>query len=167
VKDIDIPPHDNRTLEEAQKDFFLSVNRGGACPCCGLHAKIYKRKLYHTMVVALNHFYVHELASSEKGRYHSVTEVLQGAASRGGDFAKLKYWGLLEQQKERKKDNNPRSGYWRITDKGKAFIEGKISVPAAVYVFGARALGFSEETVQIRGSEIVMFDYNDTVNGVV
>jgi hypothetical protein len=47
------------------------------------------------------------------------------------NFAALRYFGLAVHAD----DKNPRSGLWKITDRGGAFLSGKIAVPRKVFTF--------------------------------
>lgn len=47
------------------------------------------------------------------------------------NFGKLRYFGLAHHADR----ENPRSGSWLLTDRGAAFLQGKIAVPRKVFTF--------------------------------
>lgn len=73
------------------------------------------------------------------------------APVRGGDYAKLRYWRLVEQKPAT--DDAPagasRSGLWRPTPRGRKFAAGKIQVPTHVFVLRGRLIGRSDTTCTI------------------
>jgi hypothetical protein len=52
-----------------------------------------------------------------------------------GDYAKLRFFGLLEKKAERREDGSDRNGFWRITRKGEQFADGLIQSPKFVYLY--------------------------------
>ena len=52
-----------------------------------------------------------------------------------GDYAKLRFFGLLQKRDDRREDGSDRNGFWRITDLGTQFSDGLIQVPSFVYVY--------------------------------
>lgn len=124
------------TIDEAQDWLLQRLNEGAECPCCGRFAKIYQRKLYSTMAYALVQIYQY-FKCPDADEWLHVPEHLdgKGVVARGGDWAKLRYWGLIEH------DGDHRSGYWRITDNGKDFVEGKLCVAKSVYLFDGVVVG--------------------------
>lgn len=62
----------------------------------------------------------------------------------GGDFAKLAYWGLVEEADEQREDGG-RAGWWRLTTKGEAFLRRQLKVPKYALVYDAKHLGFDDE----------------------
>jgi hypothetical protein len=47
------------------------------------------------------------------------------------NFGKLRYFGLAHHADR----ENPRSGSWLLTDRGAAFLQGKITIPRKVFTF--------------------------------
>ena len=129
-------PYDpNKTTVTVAEDWVMNnAAEGVECPCCGQLAKIYRRKLYSSMAYALIIIY------NAKRDWLHVPSLLNGKGSvaRGGDFAKLVYWGLIE-------PNPKEKGYYRITQKGINFAECRIAVPAAIFVFDGEPLSADEE----------------------
>jgi hypothetical protein len=82
-----------------------------------------------------------------------------------GDFAKLRYWGLVNESDEQRPDGG-RAGWWRVTDLGARFVAEDAIVRKYVYVFDGRpVLGpgrvtFDGPYISIRTALGKRFDYN-------
>jgi hypothetical protein len=83
----------------------------------------------------------------------------------GGEFARLKLWGLVEEATEKREDGG-RAGYWRITSRGELFLKGKISVPKYVKVYDGKGFGFEGDPVMIREALGTKFNYDELMRGV-
>ncbi len=137
---------DITTLAEARK--YLQENRGKGvvCPCCRRFTKIYQRRIYAGMAEFLQWIVK---AYSEKKDVGAYIDITTGPNQRGGDFAKLAHWGLIE-RKAIAKGNEKLQRWWRPTLKGIEFVEDKVRVPEYALVCGSELVGFSDETVSIR-----------------
>ena len=109
-------------------DDFEEFKRDGLyveCPCCHTrHNQIYKRSIYKSLIKGLK-------ALSVRSREITTSSI--------GDFAKLRYWGLIKETEH--------EGVWTITDDGHAFLYGAISVPKYVFVQNNVVVGKSDERV--------------------
>jgi len=151
------------TLAQAKAQFFEDARRQGAkCPCCGRFGKVYKRKLHSSMVavlVLLQRFqhlgftHVHTLINA-------TTSPAVAAAIRG-DFAKLRYWGLIEEGFENRGGKQVGSGKWRITGRGAQFVENAITVQRYVWVYNSDALGFHGEQISVYDALGDKFSYGE------
>lgn len=140
-------------LENAKAAFFEAARREGAkCPCCGRFGKVYKRKIHSGMAAILVLLYRFQ----SRGYTHVLTLVnattspAVAAAIGGGDFAKLRYWGLIQEghtvnSKGHKKEN----GLWRITGAGARFVEGAETVSRYAWVYNNGFLGFHGEQISV------------------
>ncbi len=79
----------------------------------------------------------------------------------GGDYAKLRHWGLAELKPNDDDPSKKDSGLWRPTEKGRRFAYRQIRVPRYVYLYKNKVMGFSEETISIEEALKVSFDYDD------
>jgi ssDNA-binding Zn-finger/Zn-ribbon topoisomerase 1 len=105
---------------------------GCKCPACGKHVQLKDRTITSAMAKAL-------IAISKHQGEVNISELKE---IRGGDYAKLRYWGLIEEV---------RSGRWQITHKGRQFVHDKVRVPKVAWVYNKRARSFNEEeTINIR-----------------
>lgn len=154
------------TLSEAKAHVQQQLDKGVHCPCCGQYVKRYKRKLSAGMALIL--IYLHR---QPKGEWVQVEKLIKETRSipmsARGDYHKLRFWGLIEQQDSERSDGSDRVGYWRITDKGRRFVEGEIRVAAHIYLKTGLFDGFSEETVTIRQALGKRFNYSELMAPVV
>lgn len=134
---VDIPI----TLVHARKHVMSKRLEGTRCPCCDQFAKIYRRRLDVSMVIALLDFY----------RLGGITDFVHGpsitGSNRGGE-ARLQYWGLIESQISTDPDKG-RRGYWRVTRRGQLFLQNKITVPEFAMVYNAQCLGLRGEPIRV------------------
>jgi hypothetical protein len=133
-------------LQEAQDWFNDELIAGGKpkCPCCKREGKIYNRTITSGMARELIAFY------KEYGKaYGYGTEVKRVATGR--EFAKLRYWGLIEEKDARREDGSPHAGWWRVTERGRLWICGSISVPKYAVVF-------DKEAITVQGSKWTIED---------
>lgn len=85
---------------------------------------------------------------------------------RGGNYAKARYWGLIEQSSEVAEDGN-NSGDWRLTPLGQQWVLEEITLPQRVQL-GAKGTLLTEPfgaPVDIRGALGTKFDYRELMAG--
>lgn len=151
------------------------AKQGASCPCCDQWVQLYEREIHGSMARVLIILHRHFLR--ENPMWIHVPSFLEdlsvqlGAAVRGGDWAKLRYWGLIEEKPKetkpaKRKDGSKRVGFYRVTEKGHAFAKGEIKVPRAALVYNERHLGFSADRevsiVDCLGKE---FNYDELMSG--
>lgn len=135
-------PHDtadDRTVKEERDRLWAilehTVRTGkkkeAICACCTQRVAARRRTVTSEMARAL--ILITRAWRCQKPRsWVPIKEI----AVRGGDYAKLRYWDLLERLPPEKKTPNQRdAAYWRPTPRGEAFIEGRTAIPKSVYVF--------------------------------
>jgi|GEM_PF-1053175 len=147
-------PGDRETTTLASASLWVEGNRikGAICPCCTQIAKRYKRKLSSSMAYAL--ILIYRAFRKQSAWLHVpeyLTEVCStGATFRGGDWAKMVHWGLIEpKEDEVRKDGSKRNGLYKITTLGNAFVENRVRIPKYLFLFASKSLGLSEETISI------------------
>ena len=141
------------TLEEAKATLETQIFNGGArCPCCGQFAKVYHRSLNCGMVVSLIRMYRRFGLEWQ----HIPTTI----PARSREEGKLACWGLIEDSDETREDGG-RAGYWRVTQKGKAFILGELKVPKYINVYDGVCLGLDGEMVSIKDCLGTKFDLQE------
>ena len=131
--------HDSMTLRAARDLLRERVRDGERCPCCKQLAKVYRRKLNSAMAYDAIRFY----RATQPGEYAHRPTVAQAA---GGDAGKLRYWKLLVEETERR-DDGGRSGWWCLTDDGRAFVEGRLRVPKYALLYDGRLLKLEGEGI--------------------
>jgi hypothetical protein len=74
------------------------------------------------------------------------------------DFVKMRWWGFIEV--ERNEDGTPvgGGGRYRIKDKGKAFIDGRIRVPSSVDEYQNRVVRWGTRLVSVNDILYEPFD---------
>lgn len=146
----------NDTIAAGKAWLLARLEKGAPCPLCAQHAKLYKRKINSGMARSLIHMY----RSAGKSWIHVR---LIGARSR--EEGKLAYWGLVEEQQGAGLHGG-RAGYWRVTDKGEAFIQGQLKVPLYAKVYNGQVRGFDGSSVSIKDALGTKFNYEELMQGV-
>lgn len=161
--------NDNTTVKEMRKILQVAMRKkGGAipiCPCCNRKVKLYRRKLNKNMTGALVHIY-RETERHPELDYIEVPVLLKrsprpwGRGTWGGDYAKLRYWGLLEQKPGIRNDGSKRNGFWRITELGKQFVREQVRVASHAFDFNSECFGL-DDSVQLSIRGILEFNYEE------
>src|SRR6185436_16063694 len=140
------------TLEDAKQCLRIRFGKGAACPCCNQLVKLYKRSLNKSSayVLLLMACYfrgdpVEEWLHVPSYIAEMVADNPRRAAAVRGDWAKLKFWGLIEEKPDLRADGSPRVGYWKLTSLGRQFVKREVKVPSHVYVYNGEALQRSVE----------------------
>lgn len=123
-------PTTTATLGEAQDWLRDHVNKGTDCPCCTQFAKVYRRKLNSDMARSL-------IAMYRAGAHVHWVDIKE-IDVRGGDYGKLVYWGLTEEERGTRDDGSGRTGWWQITSKGQRFVENNLTVAKYALVYNGR-----------------------------
>lgn len=80
----------------------------------------------------------------------------------GGDYAKLAFFGLLEAMPENLDSKKKSSGFWRVTDKGRQFVNGDIAVPSYVKLLHNKVQEVSvKQTTVMEALQKGGFDYSE------
>lgn len=150
-------PTDTTTLAEARIWLQYLLEKGQVCPCCKQFAKIYKRPIYGTMAKHLiNLYWASHIAD---GAYCHISSF---CPKHPGDFAKLVYWGLVEEKPKDEDNTSTRtSGFWKITEKGKQFVLNQISIPSHIRLYDGKLLGTTGQQVTIKDVLGKDFDYDE------
>lgn len=148
------------TLEEAKQYLRDNWEKGADCPCCTQRVQLYKHKLPASSVFALIRLY--KLGEG----YHHVRDFAEGleGVRRSSMFAELRYWGVVE-DKANEDPTKRKSGLWKITEKGKDFVEEKIKLPSYVRLFDGNAYGVVGDEISVREALGNKFNYEEMMNG--
>lgn len=140
---------------------FPDKDKGYFCQCCGQFVKRYYRKINANMCVTLCALY-----RKKKFGFVRVEEFLRvNGYPRSGDFPYLVHWGLLEKMPGNRADGSTKNGFYKITDKGRAFVEKKITVQQTMIFFNGKCEGFEGEQVDITAGLARKFDYQELMKG--
>lgn len=138
----------------------LHSREGTECPVCGQTCRVYRRPLNSTMARGLLW-----LLTEVRSEIHPtrIWVDIRSSAPRwlvaaGGEFAKLRHWGLIEQMPYEGTDKLA-SGTWRITEKGLRFALKHFKIPKRVYLFNNTIEGWSEDRVDIQEALGTKFNY--------
>jgi hypothetical protein len=166
-----LPP--NPSLEDARQWLRERAYKGADCPCCKQFAKVYRRKITSSMAYAAILIYRH-FSNGATDEWLHVPSFLNSvglkprvAAAIRGDWAKLEHWGMLEPQPGVRDDGSTRTGYYRITPMGRAFVERRLRVKKYIYIYNGMALAkpVSDELVDIDEALGEKFSYQELMRG--
>jgi hypothetical protein len=134
------------------------VGAGASCPCCTQHTKVYRRPLNANMARLLIAFY---RAAGRDWAHRGIIE------DKTGDLAKLRYWGLIEEDPAKREDGG-RAGWWKVTDLGEEFVRRIAKVPKHALIFDGRLrrLDDSSGYVTITDTLGKKFNYSELMTGV-
>lgn len=156
---------ENLTIEQLKKEMSVNLRKGCVCKVCNQFAKIYSRKITASMAAGLCIIY------NESGEDYIHIETLfknklNIPSSLRGDIPKLRFWNLLIPKEGEKEDGNPNNGYYKITEKGKRFVEGKVYVYSHVDIYNNEFFGYSEKSKEITIYDALTdkFNYNELMN---
>jgi hypothetical protein len=136
----DVPSDDWRIVEV--RDYLRrNAEQGVQCPSCKQNVQIQTYSFTRSCARNLIAIYRYEKQSGEE--WIDVPAVLkpQGLA-RGNDSAMLAWWDLVESRD----GLAARTGIYRLTDQGRAFVEGKIRIRKFVRRYNAKSLKCNDET---------------------
>jgi len=164
------------SIADAKEILMEKIWDGGVeCPCCERHAEVNEKPVGKTVCLILINLYRMDSGWGDGKFIHlrDMGQAMRHAPSLvrflgSGSFAALRHWGIVEELSIRKfeewiekgvlKDHiynstdKRRSGYWRITEKGRDFVENKISLPKSAFIYNARCLKLNDvESIQILG----------------
>jgi hypothetical protein len=148
------------SLQDAQEYLRQNVRRGTMCPCCGGSAKIWKRPLNSTMARGM--ILLYRLSPTPSPWIHFNREI--GRKINCGEYGLLPWWGLTERKEGKRADGNPNSGYYRITEVGRAFTEDRLRISRYIYLYNDALLDRQEDgdgTTSIREALGKNFNYDE------
>ena len=149
-----------QTLAEAQIYVEEGLEEGVTCPCCGQHAKKYRRTLNKAMIQFLDWLVTAYLQQSGGWLHVNDGPIIQNRRG-GGDFAKLQHWGMIVEKPREPGDTHKgkTSGFWAPTEYGVEFQQGKRQAWKYIYLFNNQVYGHEGPAVNIAEVRQVEFDY--------
>ena len=150
------------TVKEAKEFIQANVSKGAYCPCCSQHVMRYK--LFFHRGTAITLLYMDEayrvIPKMKPEHYiHVENYLVERGVTLRGVHAKAKFWGLIEPQPTSSDRKIRSNGYWRLTDKGRKFVAGKVQIPSLAMVFNDHCDAFGDEMVSISDVIKNSFDY--------
>jgi len=168
---LKIFPEDLDKSSVRESRVWVKENRrdGCRCPACRQVVAERKRHLHHSMARALLLIFWYFQRNPGKNWLHVESYLKHLPVSRAlrGDFAKLRFWGLIEKRPGAKDDGNPSSGYYAITAKGKKFVRNEISVPPYFWMFNGKCRGFAQDEEEVYIKDVLQkkfFNYDKLMN---
>lgn len=119
----------------------IMTDEGARCPCCKLHAKVYRRHFNASMAYAL----VLLAQRLEVGKWTDMTELLEekGLASlrKAREWSRLQFWKLIEAGEG--------TGSYCLTQLGSDFAAGRVEIPEFVYIYDGKVLRADADRITI------------------
>lgn len=146
-----------RSLRQAKHE--INAAKGSVCPCCGQYVKVYRRKITSAMAYGLIVLY-----KQRKQQWTHIETFFKNEdvpASIRGDFPKLRFWDLIEKRRGDTDDGNPNNGYYRLTEYGVAFVQGKELAAKYVTIQNNQLLNVGDELVDIKHCLDERFNYKE------
>jgi hypothetical protein len=151
------PGPDSLLREAVEYAIWVGENGGGKCPCCRRRVQVYKRTLNSSMAYGL--ITMHRIHGVEYGHAPSTGNLAQ----LGGELARLKVWGLLQESDVVRSDGG-RAGWWKVTDAGVDFALNRSRQPKRAWIYSNEALRFDTNTVSIVEALGKKFNYSELMS---
>lgn len=131
------------------------LSEGHQCPVCLQYAKAYRRKISATIA----RLFIESFREFGFNPFRPIDEFGKNSP----DFVKLRHWGLLEEidPEARRPDGSRRTGEWRVTPPGSAFIKDQFTMSKYAVIYNNEFLRFEGEPVSIIDCLGENFDYEE------
>ncbi len=147
------------TVHQAKIDMRLAMDKGIICPCCNQNVKMYRWRISAVIAKCLLDMY--KLSIDNPKRWvHPLHDLEQNS----GDYAKLRYFGLIESDQEVPEEDKKASGFWRITPLGKSFVLNRATVALKVKIYNQNSYGFEGKQISIIDALGKKFSYSELMN---
>lgn len=150
------------TIQEAKKYLMDNWEQGVKCPCCNQNVKLYKCALRATIAIALIKTY--QIMERENKTW---VHIMQEVKPANGNYAKLRFWGLLAPKGDIPENDTKARCYWSVTDKGRDFLQGRISVPSHILVFDNQKFGSLDGTTDIKQALGKKFSWTELMGDLI
>ena len=156
--------NDDMTLGQVKAYVLENRDKGLRCPCCDRIVKTYKYPMNVGLARAMIAAYriTKELQPAD-GWFHLQRQFTShlGLNANSLCYSRLKWWGMLESSTQTPSEDKNATGSWRITEKGKQFVEGAILVPESIQVYDNNLVGISDGYIDIHTALTVAFNYSE------
>lgn len=133
----------DHVVKQLRAEVQAGAEAGCRCPACDRLVKSYRRAMNADMARFLI-LLCREYLAKPPDTFVDIRTI----SVRGGDYAKLTHWGLVEQAH----NDDPAkrsSGLWRPTPRGLAFAQGTATEPGHVVLLDNQVRGFTDDRVNI------------------
>lgn len=146
--------------------FLERLINGGKfdCQCCGRYAQIYKRSLSETVAWQLIKLHRESFSGEWADGWVHASHLIPEGQTGVGDLGKAKYFNLIE-EKPTTSSKMKKSGCWRLTPKGVAYVLGVEVIPSYVMVFDDQIIETSDKMESIFATVGRKFDYEQLMRG--
>ena len=156
-----------------------SEGDGGYCPVCERWGKVNSVRLTGSMVRALGWLYKEMQVTGEQ--WINIPTEAPKTVMRSYSVTSFKYWGFVEPrpklakvvqlprvrgQKREPQVKTRTSGYWTVTDAGRAFLTNQVRVPDRAFVYADAVQGYGLDTVSAKEVMDRKFDYDSMMNDI-
>jgi len=149
----------------AEAKIFLRENweEGINCPCCGQLVRKWRHSINSSIARTLIKMLLVETKTGNRW-VHIMNQI--GITTM---YSIATYWDLIEPLEYPKidslLDDKKSSGMWFLTEKGKLFVKGFITIPKYVNVFDHKLVGTEGKEVFIQDCLGKKFSYNELMKG--
>lgn len=150
----DMFPAEQQWLDAMRSKWRKAIEGdGGICPCCDRSGRVYPIKLNRTYACAVAWI----IANGGADGWVNVQKKGPRWILAGKNYGMLVHWDLIESA-------GTRSGVWRATMRGREFVRGNITVPAAVFIYNDKVWGFEDRDVTFPECVKVDFDFDQMMD---
>lgn len=135
----------------------------GHCPACRRYFQVYKRNINWTMTRALIWLVRNAGLDLIDPQWVNIQQGPEWLL-RSKQLSTLKYWNLIEPMPN-DDPTKKKSGVWRPTQLGVAFVTNELHVPKYVLTYDDVVEGVSPETVSVLDCLDKHFDYGKLLRG--
>ncbi len=152
------PPVPGATIELEQKRLEFLRKTGDLCACCGQRVQVYRRSITGAMAAWLISLVRGTTVTAQGASWTDVKTL----PARGGDYAKLLYWNLIERIPP---EDGRNSGQFRPTPEGFSFVAQHTTVSQYIYVYDEKLIGRGGRQLNVIEALGARFDYAALMSG--
>ncbi len=154
------------SFEEVRTWFYGEAERRGLhCPLCDQFSKVYRRKLNSQMARSL--ILIYRFFETNRDEWVDINNYLLRFDIHPGkaNVSLLRHWKLIERRDGEREDGNPRTGFYRLTENGRLFVQGRLLVPTYIKLYNDELLELEQHSFtdihQALGNK---FNYTELMN---
>lgn len=148
---------DKEALEGFRENWKGTINdKGGHCPVCDRWGMVNKRCFNKTMAKSL------VWLTHQGNDYIDVPGTAPVFVLKTNQLASCRWWGLTERPPS-DDDTKKHSGHWRATPRGRAFVDGGLTIPKYVLTYAGEPISFSVDERIFIFDAVSKFDYREAI----
>ena len=154
------------TLAQYRERLMVQIQVGTHCKACDQWAKVYHNKFNSSMARTAILLYGYCKKNPDEW-LHCGDYLIQNHHQLKGVHGKLCRYELMEKNKDAEPINGAKSsGLYRMTAKGIAFVEERLTVPEYWTQYNGKTLHFDGDTIGIRDALGKHFDYKELMREI-